>query len=152
MDANAVTSRRTGSQRTGRLSNRVGSCAVSNQAQFLTVCSGGHCPPKWNSIIQASPALFFQGHSFSGDSEWNSQDDTLELYTWTEMLGVFCCCSLPLYPYFTSFWKWHWLINTKRRSLSFCSQFMSVAQCFNIKTGLQYIVWTINNASFNKHF
>lgn len=45
---------------------------------WLSVCSGGHCHPKWNNIIQASPELWLQLHSSSDHSEWNPGNSALE--------------------------------------------------------------------------
>lgn len=45
---------------------------------WLSVCSGGHCHPKWNNIIHASLALWLQLHSSSDHSEWNPGNSALE--------------------------------------------------------------------------
>lgn len=72
---------------------------------WLSVCSGGHCPPQWTNIIQASGALWWHWHSPNSHSEWNAGNKALKLTigweNWEHIL------SSPFYPYFASFWKWH---------------------------------------------
>lgn len=70
----------TGSRLTRRLSVWGEAMLFQIRPNFwLSVCSGGHCLPKWTNIIQASPALWLQQHSSSNNSEWNAGNNALKL-------------------------------------------------------------------------